>query len=41
MAMHKSTKAKVIQLYSQGFSIRQIAEITGIKKSTVHRIIKG
>jgi len=43
MAMRKNTKAKakVIRLYSQGFSIRQIADITGISKSTVHRIVNG
>ncbi|ACO04172.1 integrase core domain protein [Persephonella marina EX-H1] len=41
--MRKNTKAKakVIRLYSQGFSIRQIADITGISKSTVHRIVNG
>jgi len=34
-------KNKILQLYAQGFSIRQIAKITGTSKSTVHRIISG
>ena len=34
-------KNKILQLYAQGFSIRQIAKITGVSKSTVHRIISG
>ncbi|WP_297456195.1 helix-turn-helix domain-containing protein [Persephonella sp.] len=34
-------KNKILQLYTQGFSIRQIAKITGISKSTVHRIVSG
>ena len=34
-------KNKILQLYAQGFSIRQIAKLTGISKSTVHRIVSG
>ncbi len=34
-------KNKILQLYAQGFSIRQISKITGVSKSTVHRIITG
>jgi len=39
--MKEVSKSKILQLYTQGFSIRQIAKLTGISKSTVHRIISG
>ncbi len=31
---------KIISLYRQGYSIRKIAEMVGLSKSTVHRIVK-
>jgi len=34
-------KSKILELHAQGFSVREIAKITGVSKSKVHRIIKG
>jgi len=31
---------KIISLHKQGYSLRKIAEVVGLSKSTVHRIIK-
>ena len=34
-------KHQVLTLYSQGFSIPEIAESVGISKTSVNRLIKG
>ncbi|SNZ08260.1 Helix-turn-helix domain of resolvase [Persephonella hydrogeniphila] len=39
--MKKVSKSKILQLHAEGFSIRQIAKITGVSKSTVHRVVNG